>query len=244
MKVLDPGIYQILLFIGAGLTGLSLLNLLIYFLRLQASGDRTTKYRFASGHEVQALKRSTNLIAFALVFTSYALITSAIGLTSEYTFYFVGFFAVLIGFAIGYGLYAYLEYYYPFQLEKKLNKIRFKPMKSPDGKEMRLLNEEEEDEFLTEDMKEEENALTADYDVWMEEGSGHKVIERYETTYHALVCEKCNFRTMKEKSEEIVEYPTVDEKGKMLKSYECSYCGNALTKEAKIPSLSEERQTQ
>ena len=60
---------------------------------------------------------------------------------------------------------------------------------------MKLLNELEEDTYLTTEMIEHENNFTFDYDVWLDEDTGYKFIEKFDVHLHVLICPECNFRT-------------------------------------------------
>jgi hypothetical protein len=149
----------------------------------------------------------------------------------------------MIAFIFGYGFWAYIKYYYPFTLEKRLKKIRFKPMKSPkSGKKLKLLNELEEDEYLTQEMIDMEDALEADFDVWYDEESNETIIMQYDITEDSFVCPSCNFRTLREYREEVIKEATHSEPGIMEREYRCSYCGHAEVKEIRIPTWAEKRE--
>jgi DNA-directed RNA polymerase subunit RPC12/RpoP len=222
---------------------IAVLMVFLYEVRLQSIRGRSEKYRFASARESKNLRAASVIMAIGVAFISFFLISRAIGQIQSYLYYFIGFFSVLISFVVGYGAWVTLKFYYPFVLEKRLQRIRFKPMKSPkSGNPMRILNENEEDAHLTEEMMAEEDSFTVDYDVWMDDATGYTVIEKYDTHYHALVCENCNFRTLKLQKEEIVREPTRTEEGMLQNYYKCSYCGYSAVKEERIPSWSEESQ--
>ncbi|WP_258104011.1 hypothetical protein [Marinoscillum sp. MHG1-6] len=241
MKMLDEFWFQLCSMLGSGFFALCLLNILTYYVGLMGVKTRSEKYRLASQKEANTFARSSNFLAIGISFFSFVLIGKAIGMVEPYIYYFVGFFSIMIGFAIGYGMWAYLKYFYPFILEKHLNHIRFKPMKSPkDGRPMKLLNENEEDVHMTQEMIEEEDSMTVDYDVWIDEVTDYKIIERYDTYYHALVCDKCNFRTLKEDKEEVIKEPSAKEQGLLMKHFRCSYCGHQESKQVKVPSWEEE----
>lgn len=244
MKTFDETWFNIILTSGLAILSLAVLIQLVYAMQIMGTKSRTEKYRLASKNESKKLRSSAKIFSVGIIFLAFAMFSRAIGLVEFYTFFFVGFISVLIGLSIGYGLWAYLKYYYPFILEKRLHDIRFKPMKSPhhEGHMMKLLNEDEEDTHLSQKMLEEEESLTVDYDVWIDEDTGHKVIERYDTHFHALVCDNCKFRTLKEKKEEIIIEPTSFEEGQLLKHYTCSYCGYHTTKEVSLPSWSDENE--
>ncbi len=232
MKALDEIWYQVFTFIGAATLSIGVIIILAYLVQMMGLNSRTEKYRFASKKESKALSRMTNFIAIGISCFAFILISRSIGLVENFTYYFVAFFSGLIGLAIGYGMWAYLNFYYPFILEKRLNKIRFNPMKSPhSGNDMKLLNEEEEDPYMTQEMRDDEEALTFDYDVWLDEATGHTIIEKYDMSFHAMVCENCNFRTLKESGEEVIKEATSESEGELRKYFNCTYCGHHQSKD-------------
>lgn len=213
----------------------------IYWFQLLSLSRRTLKYQFVLDHEIQELRKASGFVAFAIGSYSFRLIAPTLGVNIKgYAYLYVGFLALIIAIAFGSAFRALLKFYYPFALEKRLNKIRFGPMTTKEGRPMRLLNEHEEDVHLTEEMLEEENAFSADYDVWIDESTGHKVIERYDSHNRLQLCDECGFRTMKDKKEEILKEPTLYEEGLLVKHYECTYCGHHLRKEVPVASWSEE----
>ncbi len=220
--------------IGIVFFAISVLIVLIYFILLASQGKRTKKFIFASGNETSYLDISSRFLAAGVTFFSFFTIINWIGKAAMYHLFGAGFFSIIIGFALGYALWAVVKYYYPFVLEKRLEKIRFKPMKSDSGNPMRLLNETEEDEFMTQDMIDEEDNHIADYDIWMDEVTGKKVIEKYDMLFHALICEECNYRTMRETREEVLIEPTSEKEGLIRKDYKCTYCAHSLSKELKV----------
>ena len=246
MEQISTSFLDMVLYAGWFCVGLSLLLQLTYSMRLVGIRKRTEKYKFATAKEVKSLRRVTGILAVGITFFAFFFIISWIGgRLAIYHYIGAGFFAIVIGIAIGYAFSAYLKYYYPFLLEKRLSKIRFKPMKSVEtGNKMRLLTEDEEDVHMTQKMIEEEEAFSADYDVWIDDKTGHKVIEKYDTHYHTLICNECNFRTLKDIKEEIVKQPTRNEEGMLRKQYRCSYCGHQQVKEFKIASWEEEGEMQ
>lgn len=90
---------------------------------------------------------------------------------------------------------------------------------------MKLLSEEEEDAHLDEGMIAEENVYSVDYDVWLDEETGYKQIEKYAGHLHAIQCPECNYQTFKVTREEIIRQPTATEEGELMKHYLCGYCG-------------------
>ncbi len=232
--------FDLLLYISLGFFGLAILLQLFYAMALAGKKDRSEKYKYAVDKEVARLSTASNVFATGIAFLAFALIGRWLGLVQSYQYVFVGFFAFMIAFIFGYGFWAYLKYYYPFILEKRLKKIRFKPMKSPkSGNKLRLLNELEEDEYLSQDMIDQEEALEADFDVWFDDETKETVIMQYDILEHSLICPNCNFRTFKEYKEEVIKEPTHTEPGYVDREYRCTYCGYHENKEVRVPSWSE-----
>lgn len=243
MNTLADQWFDTLLYVSLGFFALSVIMQLLYAISLMGQKDRSAKYKYAIEHEVSRLSSASNVFSIGVAILAFNLIGSWLGLVQPYQYVFVGFFAFMIAFAFGYGFWAYLKYYYPFTLEKRLKKIRFKPMKSPkSGNQLRLLNELEEDEYLTPDMIDMEEALEADFDVWFDDQTKDTIIMKYDIHEHALVCPNCNFRTFKEHKEEIIKEATHTEPGAMEREYRCSYCGYHEVKEVRIPTWAEKHE--
>jgi hypothetical protein len=118
-----------------------------------------------------------------------------------------------------------IKVYYPFQVEKKLNKLRHKPRKNPDnGNVMKLMSEDVEDEYLSPEMIAEESRHSVDYDVWLDEATGYTRIEKYDGSSLAVECPSCGYRTLRVEREEVIMSPTVDSEGELMNYYKCSYC--------------------
>ena len=120
-----------------------------------------------------------------------------------------------------------IKVYYPFFVEKRLNKLRHQPRINPNnGNKMRLLSEDEEDEYLSAEEIEEEAKHAVDYDVWLDEETGYKKVEKYDGASLAVECPSCGYRTLRVENEEVIRTPTVDQEGEILNYYKCSYCGH------------------
>ncbi len=139
-------------------------------------------------------------------------------------FYFIFFSAVRI--------------YYPRFVEKRLRKLRNKPRVSPEGNTMRKLTEQEEDAHLEESMIEEELFHSIDYDVWIDEKTGHKKIEKYFAYQHSEECPECGYYTLRIDREELEKVPTLDETGLFIKHFQCSYCNHREGREQVLAKLS------
>ncbi len=189
------------------------------------------------------LKLATKFVALAAGFFFFDYASVALGMIQGFEFAFIAFVAVGITVMIGYSFTQYFEIYYPFIMEKKLTRIRFTPRKSPKtGKPMRLLTELEEDAHLTQEMIDNEDAFTHEYDVWLDEETGYKLIEEYDGHLHAQICPDCNFRTMKDYKEDVVKSPGVSERGLVSKHFKCSNCGHEENRDIPIASLDEEKE--
>ena len=127
--------------------------------------------------------------------------------------------------------------YYPRQLEKRLMRLRNTPRVSPDGNVMRKLTESEEEHHL-EDVLRSEAVHTIDYDIWIDDKTGYKKIEKYPAYQHAEECSECGYYTMRIAQEEIEQAPTISEQGVLLTHYQCTYCGHREQREVTVAKLS------
>jgi hypothetical protein len=242
MELLDNNTLQWVLTIGNIFFMISVVILLTYTVMSQGTNSRTSKYKIVAENEGPFLRGATNMFSVSVTFYTFVLVELSLGLIGTSGYIFAGLIALITGYSFRHFLIRYVKYYHPFILEKKLKDIRFKPMKSAvTGKPMVLLNEKEEDIHLTSEMIEEEDSLPVDYDVWIDEESDYKVIERYNTRFHPLVCDHCHFRTLDEKKAEVVKEPTEHEKGLLRRYYECSYCNHIETRDKELPTKGEER---
>ena len=185
--------------------------------------NRSSRYRFVQSKETAVMWHAG--IGFCIAIA--LLILSVLLTEKDYEHIFIlclkSGMAIGVAIGVGFAIRTYLIVYYPFILEKRLADIRFKERKSSkSGRPLRLLNEEEEDKYLTEEMIKQEDEFRFDFDVWLDEGSGETIIETYLGSTNR-VCQKCNFRTLKLTKEEIDD----DSNIKIL-HYECSHCGNKL----------------
>ena len=149
-----------------------------------------------------------------------------------------GFVTLCIAFIIGVIVSNVLKYYYPFYVEKRLKRLRYKPRISPkSGKPMKLMSESEEDVYLDEGMQAEEDVFSIDYDVWVDEETGYTKIEKYAGHLHALQCPECNYQTFRVEKEEVISKPTYNEEGELVKHFHCGYCGHNEQTSFKIAKL-------
>lgn len=208
----------------------SLLNYIFY--KINFSGKKTYKEKFdlASERETKAFLNSHILIALALFFFTNTLVEETVAISPIWFFIRV-FISGCIGLLYGYVAHLVLKFYYPGKLEKKLKRLRYTPRVNPaNGNKMKLLSEEEEDAYLDEGMQAEENVFSVDYDVWIDETTGHTKIEKYKGHLSALKCDRCGFQTLRLSKEEIIHEATETEDGELLKEYTCTYCNRIKRK--------------
>lgn len=217
-----------------GLAGLGLLVLLVHLIKLGTTSDSKTKYDYINKSEINMLMSASVLLILAGAFFANSNIAE-LGVLLLFVRIFV---TVSMGLIIYLIIQNLLKFYYPFYIEKRLKKLRYKPRISPKtGKPMKLLSEEEEDVYLDEGMQAEEDIFSIDYDVWVDEETGYTKIEKYAGHLHALQCPECNYQTFKVLKEEIIKSPTMDEEGELIKNFECGYCGHKAKKSFRIATL-------
>ena len=131
--------------------------------------------------------------------------------------------------------------YYPRSVEKRLHKLRNTPRISPAGNPMRKLSEEEEDVHLEPSQIAEEHGgvHSVDYDVWIDEKTGHKHVEKYLAYQHAEECPECGYVTLRIYREDVEKSPTQSEPGVLVKHYKCSYCNHRELREVIIARLAD-----
>lgn len=211
------------------------LILLGHYIKLMITKDFKDKYDYINMYEIKLLWYGILLILIAAA----VFVNTLVGKTDYVWFFARLFMSSMLALIFGVIVQNILKFYYPFYIEKRLKKLRFTPRMSPDGRAMKLLSEEEEDVYLDEGMQAEENAFSVDYDVWIDEESGYTKIEKYNGRLHALLCSECNYQTLKVSKEEIIQSPTVDEEGELMKFYTCSYCGHKERRSFNITRLKE-----
>ncbi|MDP4679159.1 MAG: hypothetical protein NWS46_02210 [Cyclobacteriaceae bacterium] len=223
--------------VSSGLVGLGVLVLLGHLIKLMITNEYKAKYDYINMYEIKYLWLASVLLIIAGAIFTNTLVTES-GMISFFVRLFVSvMFAIIVGVVVQ----NILKFYYPFYIEKRLKFLRYEPRVSPDGRKMKLLSEEEEDIYLDEGMQAEENAFSIDYDVWIDEVSRYTHIEKYNGRLTALKCSECNYQTLKVTNEEIIQSPTIEEEGELMKHYTCGYCGH---KERKSFSIAKIRQSE
>jgi len=216
------------------MVSIGILIVLYHFLRLILTSEYKKKYDYINKNEIRSLWTSALFIIIGAGFYVNTFVEEG-----EVIWLMVRVFVtIMMGLIIGVIISNLLKFYYPFYVEKRLRKLRYTPRKSPKtGKPMKLLSEEEEDVYLDEGMQAEENVFSVDYDVWIDEETGHTKIEKYAGHLVALQCPECSYQTLKVVKEEILESPTETEEGELMKFYRCDYCGYKERKAFRVAKL-------
>lgn len=222
------------------LTVFGVLILLYHEFRVFIIKDYKEKYDYLNLHEIKYFWYAVVMFIVALTLYANSILTFSITSTARGMLFFYIRIFITAGFAvIAYTtFYSTVRIYYPKYLEKKLNKWRLMPRFSPAGNEMRRLSEEEEDAHLEAHQIEEEATIhSVDYDVWLDEKTGFKIVEKYNAYQHAEECPECGYFTYKIDREELKIPPTESQAGLLLKHYKCEYCEHRGLTETKLAKL-------
>ena len=113
-----------------------------------------------------------------------------------------------------------------FLLGRLLKHLRYAPRFSKEtGAELRLLSEEEEDDFLEKGQITEEDIGSADYDVWIDESGSDLLILRYLKPFSKYTkCPECGYRTYYLAQTLVIRRATHRHSGYGQKIYECKNC--------------------
>lgn len=213
--------------------------LLIYYeVRVLSIKDYKEKYDFVNRNEIKFFWYS---IIFFLTSGAFGIntIASSVILDSGTKWFFVRIFISLSFIVIGYFIFhSLIKIYYPKKLARRLMKYRTAPRVSPAGNPMRRLTEEEEDIHMEKSMIKEEEIQIVDYDVWIDEKTGYKKIEKYVLNDQATECPECGYYTLVINSEEMGQAPTESEGGFLIEHLECGYCGHKEKREVVVAKLS------
>ena len=199
--------------------------------------DSKDKYDYINQHEIKYF-----WLAIVCLLLSLAMFVNSVGtqfLVEKSRLWFIVRLFLTVSFVIiSYFLcFGMIRIYYPGNVEKRLRKLRDKPRISPSGNIMRKLSEEEEDAHLEPQQIRDEEVHSIDYDVWIDEKTGHTRIEKYYNYQHAERCPDCGYYTMKIEREEVEKAPTEKERGSLLQHFECSYCDHREIHSVKIAKL-------
>lgn len=221
------------IYISIALLAVGIIVLLGHYIKLMSTKDFKTRYDYINMNEIKMLWNG-----FLLILVGLALFFNTLWAETSWLWFFVRIFmSTMFTVIIGVIVQNVLKFYYPFFIEKRLKKLRYTPRVSPEGRQMKLLSEEEEDVYLDEGMQAEEDAFSVDYDVWIDEESGFTKIEKYNGRLHALQCPNCNYQTLKVEREEVIQEASEIEDGELMKYYNCGYCGHKERKSFKIAKI-------
>ena len=223
--------------IAASMT-IGVLFLIYYEAMVLRIKDFKEKYDFVNLNEIRFFWYA--VISF-LIAGAFAINTVASRIIAESgtKWFFVRVFISLSFIVIGYFvLHSLIRIYYPKKLAKRLHKYRTATRISPSGNPMRKLEEHEEDVHMEKSMIEEEEIQVVDYDVWIDDATGYKRIEKYIINEQTVECPECGYYTLIIGSEELGKAPTDSEAGYLIEHLECSYCGHREKREVVVSSLS------
>lgn len=232
------GLWDQYMFVGAiAAIAVGVLILLYHELKVAQIKDYKEKYDYVNQNEIRYFWYA--VIAFIAAAAIYAntIATQKIftdGMRWFYVRLFITSSFAVIAYIVCFSL---VRIYYPRQLEKRLMRFRNTPRVSPEGNVMRKLTESEEEHHV-EDVLKSEDIHTIDYDVWIDDATGYKKIEKYPAYQHAEECSECGYYTMLIAQEEIEQAPTISEQGVLLTHYKCSYCGHREQREVTVAKLS------
>lgn len=217
---------------------LGTLIILYYELRVLRIKDYKKKYDYVNLHEIRYFWYAIICFLTAAAF-GINTIASQVILQSGTKWFFVRVFISLCFIVVGYFLFhSLIRIYYPKKLAKRLDRYRNAPRMSPSGNTMRRLTEEEEDLHLEKSMIREEDVQIVDYDVWIDDKTGFKKIEKYILNDQASECPECGYYTMVINSEEMGQAPTDSESGYLIEHLECNYCAHKEKREVVVAKLS------
>jgi hypothetical protein len=220
---------------------LSILVFLYHELRILTIKEYKAKYDYVILHEIQFFVYSVKIAVVAVCFGSNMVMTDWI--MRKGWDWFLGRLFLTAGVAIV--VYVMLSnlirIFYPRYLERRLDRLRNKPRISPAGNTMRKLSEEEEDAHMEADQIAEEGSSihSVDYDVWLDEKTGQKKIEKYFSYQHVEECPDCGYMTLKIQDEEVTAKPTQSEPGELTKHFKCIFCNHRERRIVHLAKLSD-----
>jgi len=218
---------------------LTLLIILYYEIKMMSISEAKDRYDYVNTHEIKYFRFGVIAFIMGLVLFTTGKVTPVIPMDNTMKLYVSIFFLsglVAITYVI---LSNILQVIYPRLLEGRLSRIRNKPRKSSAGNIMRKLSAEEGSVHLEADQlaQHKSEIHSVEYDIWLDDKSGEKKIEKYMGYQHAEKCGECGYYTMKIDSEEIEKQPTQQEDGLLIKHYKCSYCKHREAREVVIAAL-------
>jgi hypothetical protein len=221
---------------------IAVLILLYHEFRIFQIKDYKEKYDYVNLHEIRYFWYAVMAMIFGVAFYLNSMasqISQHIFANMETWFYVRTFLTVSFIIVAYFIFYSLVRIYYPRSVEKRLTKLRNTPRLSPDGNPMRKLTEAEEESHLeASQFAEQKEIHSVNYDVWLDEKTGYKKVEKYNEYQHSIECSECGYVTMKIASEELVKAPTTTEHGVLVQHWKCSYCNHREAKETSLTPLS------
>lgn len=104
-----------------------IVSFLRYWVRMAASKDPKAKYDLINTSEITALRSGSVFVIIALALIA----NSFLGEIGLFWLLIRGFVTISLSVIIGVILQNVLKFYYPFSVEKRLKKLRYKPRISP-----------------------------------------------------------------------------------------------------------------
>lgn len=233
---------QSMIYLAYASVGLAILILLYHEFRIFQIKNYKEKYDYVNLYEIRYFWYAVIALLIAIAFVGNTFGTETITASGEMMWFYVRIFM-----SVSFGLIAYficfsmVRIYYPRSVEKRLNKLRNTPRTSSAGNLMRKLSEAEEDAHLEASQIAEESSEvhSVDYDVWIDEKTGEKRVEKYFSYQHTEECTECGYFTMKIHHEDVDTAPTANETGILVKHYKCSYCGHREQRQVVLAKLSD-----
>lgn len=220
--------------------GIAVLILLYHEYRIFLIKDYKEKYDYVNLNEVRFFWYSVVALILAAAFYANSIGTKMIFSDVTIWFYVRIFMTASFAVVAYFIFYNLVRVYYPRYVEKRLNKLRHRPRISPYGNVMRKLKEKEEEAHLEPELfKEQKEIHSVDYDVWLDEKTGYKKVEKYHAYQHTEECPECGYVTFRLRNEEIPVQPTETATGILVKHYRCTYCKHREARESVIAPLSE-----
>lgn len=110
---------------------------------------------------------------------------------------------------------------------RKTKKLRKQPRVCPTcGKHLVLMNEKQEDAYLSPGQQAEEMVGSIDYDAWVCMDCGTKKFLSYSKSFTRYQsCPKCRFKTYLQTGDRIVSHPTPLSTGQGAHVFTCAHCG-------------------
>lgn len=222
------------LYLAIGLAALGVAVTFFHLIRLSTLRDKKARYDYINLHEI-----NTYWYAAVLIIAGAVVWINTLQMEPDPLWVFARVFvSIMCALIVGVIVQNLLKFYYPFHVERRLRKLRYSPRINPNnGNSMKLLSEEEEDVHLDAGMIAEESIFSVDYDVWIDEATGYKKIEKYNGHLHAQKCPECQYQTFKVRKEEVLLAPTNSTEGELMKHYNCAYCGHNARKSFRVAPL-------